>query len=191
MGRKKIVVGVSGASGTPLALKFVREAKSLDIEMHVVLTKAAEKVAYHEMGIDLAGELGDYAENLYYEDDIDAPIASTSYLTDGMVIIPCSMNTVAKIANGVSDNLLLRAADNHIRMKRKLVIIPREAPLSPIHLENLRRLSSLCNVYILFPVLTYYHKPSSIEEMEKFIVGKILDILGIENSLYNRWGENE
>ena len=189
MDGKRLVVGVSGASGTPLALRFIREAKSHDIEIHVVLTRAAERVAYYELGIDIAGELRDYVDRFYYEDEIDAPIASTSYQTSGMVIIPCSMNTVAKIANGISDNLLLRAADNHIRMNRKLVIVPREAPLNPLHLENLHKLSMLCNVHILFPVLTYYHKPETIEDMEKFIVGKILDILGIENTLYNRWGE--
>jgi len=191
MHEKRIVVGVAGASGAVLPLRLIRELNSHYIETHVILTNAAEKVILHEEGEDILGEFKRIADKYYHEDEIDAPIASTSYKTDGMVIIPCSMNTVSKIAYGISDNLLLRAADNHIRMKKTLVIVPREAPLSPIHLENLHRLSRLCNVQIMFPVLTYYHRPKTLEDMEKFIVGKILDILGIENDLYRRWRGNE
>ena len=191
MYRKRIVIGVTGASGIRLSRRLVEELNKKDVETYVIFTDAAEKVAIHEEGKDALEMIKRISSRFYMENEIDASIASSSYQTDGMVVIPCSMNTVAKIAHGISDNLLLRAVDNHIRMKRKLVIVPRETPVNTIHLENLLKLSMINTVYIVFPLLTYYHKPRNIEDMENLILGKIMDIFEIENQLYRRWRENE
>ena len=188
--KKRIVIGITGASGIRLSLRLIEELNKRDMEIYTVFTRAAEKVALHEEGGDIIESIKRCSSRFYMEDEIDAPIASSSYHTDGMIIIPCSMNTIAKIAHGISDNLLLRSADNHIRMKKKLIIVPRETPLSTIHLENILKLSRINTIHIIFPLLTYYHKPKTIDDMENFIIGKIMDILGIENNLYKRWGED-
>lgn len=183
----RIILGVTGASSVHLSTVFAKTAYELNIEIYTVLSRNAYKVFRHE---DPEGPdtLRKYSKEFYDEDMMDAPIASSSFITNGMVILPCSMNTVAKLSSGISDNLILRAADIQIKMGNKLVVVPRESPLSQIHLRNLYRLSKLRNVYILFPILTYYHKPMSISDMELFTVGRILDIFGVRHNLYKRWG---
>lgn len=185
--KMKMIIGISGASGIRLSLGLIRELSKRKIEIHTVLTKAAEKVASNEGGEKIIEDIKRFSSRFYMENEIDAPIASSSFLTDGMIIIPCSMNTIAKLAHGIADNLLLRAADIQIKMRNKLVIVPREMPLSSIHLENLLRISKFNTTYIIFPLLTYYHRPETIGDMENFVIGKILDVLGIENQLYKRW----
>jgi 4-hydroxy-3-polyprenylbenzoate decarboxylase len=185
----RIVIGITGASGIRLAYRMIHELAKLNIEEYVVVTDSAFKVARAEVREDIMEEIKEISRGFYKENELDAPISSGSYKTDGMVVIPCSMNTIAKLSYGISDNLLLRAADIQIKMGNKLILVPREAPVSRIHLRNLYRLSRLPNLYIIFPVLTYYHKPKSIEEMENYVIGRILDILGIEHNLYKRWKE--
>mgnify|MGYP000117782733 CR=1 FL=1 len=188
MCKVRLVVGISGASGIKLAIRLIEELYNRNIEVHTVVTDNALKVAKCEVNKNLMNMVRKYSKGLYRQDEMDAPISSGSYPVDGMVIIPCSMNTVAKLSYGITDNLLLRAADVQIKMKNKLVIVPREIPVSRGHLRNLLRLASLESVYIMFPVLTYYHKPKTLRDMENFIIGRILDVFGIEHDLYKRWG---
>jgi 4-hydroxy-3-polyprenylbenzoate decarboxylase len=183
----KYVVGITGASGVRLSARLIEELSKFS-EVYTIISNSAKKVIEYEGGSEILKIINSYSRNVFSEDELDAPISSTSFLVNGMIIIPCSMNTVARLANGITSNLILRAADNQIRMRNKLVLVPREAPLNQIHLLNLLKLSRIDSVYILFPVLTYYHNPKTIEDMENFVIGKILDILGFEHNLYRRWG---
>jgi 4-hydroxy-3-polyprenylbenzoate decarboxylase len=184
----RLIVGITGASGIRLSVRLLEELNKRGIELYTIVSENAKKVASSEEDKDILSKIMGLSKTVYNEDDMEAPIASSSYITDGMVIIPCTMNTLAKISYGISDNLILRAADIQIKMKNKLIVVPRESPLSQIHLRNLYRISRIENVYIVFPLLTYYHRPKSIEDMENFTIGKIMDILGIEHKLYKRWG---
>jgi len=127
------------------------------------------------------------ADVVYENDDLGASIASGTFETDGMIIVPCSMKTVAGIACGYTDNLLLRAADVMLKEQRKLVLAVRETPFSPIHLENMLKLSRIPGVSILPLMLTYYNHPATIEDMERHIVGKLLQRFGIEAEGFRRW----
>ncbi len=171
---KKIVVAGSGASGAGFAQKVISYLPS-SIEVHYIQTKHTKTVLKKEQNVIL-----------HVNDDIAASIASGSFGVDAMMITPCSMNTLAKIAYGIADNLVTRAASVMIKEQKKLLLAPRELPFSPIALENMRKLSSL-GVFIAPPVLGYYSKQQSLDEMEDFIIGKWFDLLGIENDLYKRW----
>jgi 4-hydroxy-3-polyprenylbenzoate decarboxylase len=172
----KIVVGVSGASGAALGLKLVRALPS-EIQKHLILSEHAQVVL-------------DKEENLkvHQNNEIWASVASGSYGADAMIITPCSMNTLAKIACGIADNLITRAAAVMIKERRTLILAPREIPFSPIALENMHKLSML-GVIIAPPVLAYYGEQNSLEEMENFMIGKWFDLLGIPNDLYKRWDD--
>jgi 4-hydroxy-3-polyprenylbenzoate decarboxylase len=126
-------------------------------------------------------------ENIFLNDDISAPPASGSFGIDVTFIVPCSMNTLAKIALGIADNLITRAAQVAIKEKKKLIIAPREMPFSEIYLEYMLKLSKIQNVIIAPPVIAYYNKPETIEDIEKFLIGKWFDLAGIENKLFKRW----
>lgn len=187
MKQKRIILGVSGASGAPLAERLLRELKERpEIETHLVVTYGGERTIAEECGISVP-EFKALADVTYDNRNIGASIASGTYQAEGMIILPCSMKTVAGIAHGYSDNLLLRAADVMIKEQRKLILVPRESPLSKIHLDNLSYLSSIPCVQILPPVISYYHHPKTLEEMEKQIVGKILGRFGIETDGFKRW----
>ena len=187
----RIIVGISGASGIRLSARLIKELDRRDVEVYTVITDSALKVAKCEGNNELIDGIRRVSKGFYRQDEIEAPVSSSSFQTNGMVIIPCSMNTVAKLAYGIADNLLLRAADIQIKMRNKLIIVPREAPLSQTHLKNLLKLSKLGSVYILFPVLTYYHRPKTLEDVENFVIGRIMDILGIKHELYRRWSDAE
>lgn len=182
----RIAIGVTGASGVIYAKRLLEVLNTKDVEVHLVISKTAEKIIEYELNVGR-----DYLEKLarysYSEDDIDAPLASGSFKMDGMVIVPCSVKTVAGIVSGYTDNLILRAADVALKEKRKLILVPRETPLNVIHLRNMLELAKL-GVIILPAMPAFYHKPEKIEELVDFIVGKILDILGIEHELFRRWG---
>ncbi|MDR2152502.1 MAG: UbiX family flavin prenyltransferase [Helicobacteraceae bacterium] len=168
----KIIVGISGASAASLGLKAY-DLIPKNHEKYLVVSKRAKTVLQKEEGYD--------------NDDISAPIASGSFGSDGMLIAPCSMNTLAKISCGIADNLLTRAAAVTIKEKRRLVLAPREMPFDPIALKNMLRLSRLGAV-IAPPILGYYSDRQTIEDLERFIIGRWFDLLGIENDLYRRWG---
>ncbi|MCD7746528.1 MAG: UbiX family flavin prenyltransferase [Lachnospiraceae bacterium] len=190
---KRIVVGISGASGFPLAVCLLKELKKIPgIETHLVFTYGAELTAKQESGLN-AEQIRALADVCYENSNIGAAIASGTFLTEGMIILPCSMKTVSGIAHGFSENLLLRAADVTIKERRNLVLAVRETPLSPIHLENMLTLSRLQNVYIMPPMVTYYMKenaenePLQVTDMERHIVGKLLQPFGIEMEGFRRW----
>ncbi|MCH9608756.1 MAG: putative UbiX-like flavin prenyltransferase [Chlamydiales bacterium] len=190
MGR--LVVGISGASGIKLAHRLI---SALTCEVDLVITSSALYTAAEEMGREYATVKRFVASlprdvKVHGVNDMGAGIASGSYPTDGMVIIPCSMTTVAAIAMGLGDNCLRRAADVTLKEKRPLVIVPRETPLSEIHLENLLKLAKR-GTSIVSPVPAWYTKPQTLEDIENFIVGKVLDALHIKHSLYPRWKVEE
>jgi 4-hydroxy-3-polyprenylbenzoate decarboxylase len=183
----RIIVGISGGSGAIYALGILEALRELNIETHLVVSNMGEYVINHECGVTL-DELKEMA-NYYYENhDLAAKISSGSFKTDGMIIVPCSMKTLAGITMGYSDSLLTRAADVCIKDKRNLVILPRETPLSSIHLENMLKLSNL-GVTIMPPTPGFYNHPQDLSDIVTSIVGRSLDQLGIEHNLLHRWGE--
>ncbi|VBB09517.1 flavoprotein [Lucifera butyrica] len=177
---------MSGASGIPIAVALLQEMqKRPDWETHLVITKGAQQTIEQETPLSVT-EIEALATKCYALDDIGAGIASGTFWTEGMVVVPCSMKTVSGIANGFSQNLLLRAADVTLKEGRNLVLVARESPLSPIHLANLLTLARL-GVRILPPMLTYYNKPASIDDMTRHVVGKITDVFQIETAGFQRW----
>ena len=180
----KLVVGVTGASGMVLARRLLEALKESKAEVHLVASESAKKVMqYENVSFGSLKKLADHVSN---EDEIDASVASGSYKTDGMVIIPCSMKTLAGVASGYSDNLILRAADVCLKQERRLILVPRELPLSYIHLKNMLT-AKTAGATIIPPNLTFYQGPKTLDDMVDFIIGKVLDSLGIEHTLYKRW----
>lgn len=184
--REKLIVGISGSSGSILGIRFLEVLKKMGIETHLIITETAKKLIEHETKYKVK-DVEKLASKVYDNSDFFAKIASGSFQTSGMIVIPCSMKTLGGIASGYSDNLLLRAADVCLKERRKLVLVTRETPLSLIHIENMQKVS-LAGGVILPPVMTLYSKPKRIEEMVDHIIGKVLDSLGIENKVYKRWG---
>ena len=184
-GNKGLVVGISGASGAIFGIRLIQVIKQMKFESHVVISKAAEKVIRNETTISM-DEIKSMADNFYENDHLEAPLASGSFKTMGMVIIPCSMKTLSAIANGYSDNLIARAADVTLKEKRKLVLVPRETPLNIIHLRNMER-TATAGAVILPPSPAFYTDPKSVEDIVNFVVGKVLDCFDVEHELYKRW----
>ncbi len=185
MDRKRLVVAMTGASGSALALAFLRQLRTCpEWETHVVLSRGAKITMEYELP---GGErdLLALADQVYDNGNIGAAIASGSFPTAGMVVIPCSMKTVAGIHSGYSDNLVLRAADVTLKEGRPLVLVPRETPFSPIHLRNLYELSMM-GVAVVPPMMTFYNGPQTVDDMVGHLVGKVLDRLGIPTD-YRRW----
>jgi 4-hydroxy-3-polyprenylbenzoate decarboxylase len=182
----KIIIGITGASGVIYSVKLLKyfSGNSL-IETSLILSDSAEKILGFEMNLP-KDELVKYADYVFDNDDLIAPMSSGSYLFDSMIIIPCSMKTVAGIVNGFSNNLILRTADVTLKEGRKLILVPRETPLSAIHLKNLYHLSKM-NVTVIPATPAFYHKPQTIDDLVNYIIGKILDSLNLENTLFNRW----
>jgi 4-hydroxy-3-polyprenylbenzoate decarboxylase len=174
----KVLIGITGASGITYARRLLEVLGELGIETDCIASDAAKKIAKHE-GVKL---------DCLSEDNIEAAFASGSFHVDAMVIVPCSMKTLSAVATGYASNLITRSADVMIKEGRKLVLVPRETPLSPIHLENMLKLSRI-GVAILPAMPAFYPKPEKIDDMVDFIVGKILDNLGIENNMFERWGK--
>lgn len=181
----KVVVGISGGSGAIYGVALLKILKEFNIETHLVVSTMGEYVTNHECGINLE-ELKSLATYYHDNKNLAAPIASGSFKTDAMVIVPCSMKSVAAVASGMSDNLLTRAADVTIKENRKLIVVPRETPLSQIHLENMLKLSKI-GVTVMPPSPGFYTHPQDIGDIVSGIVARILDQLGIEHDLVERW----
>lgn len=183
----RIVLGISGASGTPIAVETAA-ALSQHFEVHTVLTDAAKAVMDHETDDREAAlaAIERASTAVYGESELAAPVASGSFDTAGMVIVPASMNSIAGVATGLSSNLLVRAADVTLKEDRKLVVVPRESPLSEPHLENLLTLRRR-GVAVVPPVLGFYFGPESVEDMVDHVVGKILERFDISHDRYDTW----
>lgn len=183
---KKICIGITGASGVVIGIRLIEELIHKNINVISIITENAQHVIHHELNKDF--KLPSTVQ-LFNEHDVSAPVNSSSILIDSMVIVPCSMKTLAAIANGYAFNLIARAADNQLRTGKKLIVVPRETPLSTSHLENMLKLNR-AGAVICPPMAAYYHHPKSVDDMTDFFVGKILDLLGIQNELYRRWEAN-
>jgi len=182
-----IVVGVSGASGTPIALRVLRALKEARVPVALVVSEGARGVLREECGLELDA-LRPLVSQLYADDEFSAPIASGSRRTRGMVVVPCSSNTVAKIALGLGDSLLTRVAHVHLKERRPLIVVPRETPLPTPMLRHLTTLSEL-GVVVLVASPAYYLHPTSIEDVTDYLAGKVLDHLGVPHRLYRGWKE--
>jgi len=192
---KKYILAFTGASGQILGLRVLSELAKKS-HVYVIVSSGALSILREETGLNLSCEAPTaLLRNHFKSNNIDffpdsnlhAPISSGSFHVDGMFIVPCSMKTLASVANGLAGNLIERSADVTIKEGRALLLSPREMPLSAIHIENMLKLSRL-GVRIAPPIPAFYHKPESIDEMLNFLTGKILDCMGIDNNLFNRWG---
>ena len=183
---KPYIVAITGASGVIYGVRLVQVLAEQSIPVELVISDTATIVAREEMGIDLAGAVPQKSVHLHDFKDFTAPIASGSYPVEGMVVIPCSMGTLGAIASGLSQNLIHRAADCTIKEGRRLVLVPRETPLSAIHLENMLKLARL-DVRMVPPMPAFYGDQQKVEDLVDFVVGKVLDQFGIVHALYPRW----
>lgn len=205
---KKYILAITGASGSIFGIRVLEELLKV-AEVHLVISSNTFSIIKDETGFDWSmdkkgargkgqGARGRKTEDIirkhfntkrlfFYEDrQMESPIASGSFKTDGMLVVPCSMKTLAGIANGYANNLVERAADVCIKEGRTLLLSPREMPFSAIHLDNMLKLARF-GVKIVPPVLAFYHRPKNINDMVNFIVGKILDSIGVEHNLFKRW----
>ena len=183
---KRLVVGISGASGVIYGLEMLKVLQDLGYESHVVLTEQARHNFLLETDHSIE-EVEKTASHLYDDNDLAAPISSGSFITRGMVVIPCSIKSLSGIANSYGANLLVRAADVTLKERRPLVLVVRETPLHRGHLELMLTAASQGAV-ILPPVPAFYHKPETITELIQHTVGKVLDCFDIPHQLFERWG---
>jgi 4-hydroxy-3-polyprenylbenzoate decarboxylase len=182
---KRIIVGISGASGVIYGIRLLEVLKDLNMETHLVLTKAAKKNILIET-IFTAEEVEGLASHVYNVDDLAAPISSGSFKTDGMVIAPCTIKTLSGSAHSYNENLLVRAADVTLKERRQLIVMVRETPLHKGHIELMLKVTELGGI-ILPPVPAFYHFPRMIEDLIDHTIGRALDSMGIEHSLYKKW----
>ena len=199
---KTICLALTGASGMPYGLRLLECLLEADCNVQLLYSQAAQIVARQEMGLELPSRPTDAQESLlarfpavnpkklaiFGREEWFAPVASGSNPPDAMVVCPCSMGSLAAIAQGLSDNLIERAADVVLKEGRKLILVPRETPFSAIHLENMLRLSR-AGAVILPPNPGFYHHPKSVQDIIDFVVARILDQIGVSHQLMQRWGE--
>jgi 4-hydroxy-3-polyprenylbenzoate decarboxylase len=193
-------VGITGASGHAYAAALLRALAAAGHDVDVAVTESGCKVLRHELGVDagargehLAAALPDWLGpevarrvRVFGESEVEAPPSSGTALTGGVVLCPCSMGTLARVAVGLSSNLIERAADVALKEGRRLVIVPRETPLSAVHLENMLRLARL-GARVLPASPGFYHRPRSVDDLVAHVIGKVLDALGVEHALTRRW----
>ena len=191
---KRIILAITGASGAVYGRRTLQALAAQGVELWVSISDAARVIIRNELGMNLERDnpdLGKFAgvKDVKYVSPhcAEAPPASGSFPVDGMAVVPCSMSTLGAIASGHGDNLIHRAADVTLKERRTLVLVPRESPLSAIHLENMLRLAR-AGAIILPASPGFYHGPRSVDDMVDFIVSRVLDAFGVENSLVRRWG---
>jgi len=183
----RLVVCITGASGVIYGVKFLEVLKKIGgFEVYLIISKGAKKVIEAETDLKIENILS-LADKSFEEDSLEAPLSSSSYPIDGVIIVPASMKTISAIAHGYTNSLIIRVADIALRLKKPLILVPRETPLNAIHLENMLKLAKM-GAFILPACPGFYHRPQSIEDLLNFIVGKILDVLGIKHNIYRRWG---
>jgi 4-hydroxy-3-polyprenylbenzoate decarboxylase len=185
--RKRLIVGVTGASGSMLALETLRQLAAVGVETHLVVSDGARTTIAHELGADGIIQFTAIAEHVHQSGNLAAPIASGSFRTDGMIVVPCSMRSLTAVAYGFGDNLLVRAADVVLKEKRQLVIAPREAPLHEGHLEAMLRLARM-GVVVAPPVPPFYTRPTSIDDIVREIAARLLNWAGVDpGDRMTRW----
>ena len=192
---KEITVAITGASGAQYAIRLLQVLVDTGCRVHLTISEAGAKVLKHEMHIDV--DLRDFSPaaltcrtttqiSYHHFGDIAAPIASGTFPIDAMAIVPCSMSTLAGVASGLANNLILRAADVTLKERRKLILVPRETPVGTIALENMLR-ASRAGACILPAMPAFYHEPKKIEDLVDFVVGKVMNQLGVPHDLFQRW----
>ena len=194
-GERPLVLAMTGASGAPYAVRLLRVLCQSGRTVHLTMSASAAQVIREELGIEVSlsrfdpevfGELG--GTLIYHHHaDFSARIASGSFRTAGMVVAPCSMSTLGAIAHGITTNLITRAADVHLKERRSLILVPRETPLSLIHLENMLAVTR-AGAVVLPAMPGWYHRPQSLDDLVDFVVARICDQLGVEVELSRRWG---
>ncbi|HXG07110.1 MAG TPA: UbiX family flavin prenyltransferase [Nitrososphaera sp.] len=184
----RLVIAITGASGVAYGIRALEVLKKLQIETHLILSEWGEKNIEIETE-KTPGYVRSLATRFYRDDDMAAPISSGSFKTDGMAVIPCSMKTLASVASAFDDSLVSRAAGVCLKERRKLVLVPRETPLSKIHLQNMTTLAD-AGAVILPAMPGFYHRPKTVQEMIDHVVGKVLDQFNIEHDLFKRWCGN-
>jgi len=185
---KRIVIGIAGASGVTYGIRMLECLKEIDFETHLILSEAAKTNIRIETAYQ-PDEVADMADFVYDHKNVAAAPASGSFLTEGMVVVPCTIKTLSGIANSYTENLLVRAADVSLKEKRKLVLVVRETPLHQGHLALMVRAADM-GAHILPPVPSFYHRPKSIQDIIDQTIGKIFDYMGIRHDLFQRWGED-
>jgi len=184
--RKRFILAITGASGSLYALEFLKIMHTLDAEVHAIISEAGRQVLGIELGIR-PQDLDEYVAKWYDVRDFAAPMSSGSSLFDGMIVLPCTMGTLASIANGISRNLIHRAADVTLKERRPLLLAVRETPFNKTHLQNMLRAHE-AGAIICPPMPSFYNKPQSIEEMARVFAGRLASLLGLEVPDQPRWG---
>lgn len=182
---RRIIVGITGATGAVFGVRLLEALGAAGVETHLVLSKWGQQTVEHELGLTLA-ELRKRASVVHGAGNMAATVSSGSFRTEGMVIAPCSMRTLAAIAHGYGESLVHRAADVVLKERRKLVLVPRETPLSEVHLENLLKLARM-GVAIVPPMPAFYNKPASVDDIVNHVVARVLDQFDIDAAFARRW----
>ena len=187
--KKRLIIGITGASGVIYGIEMLKELTKKDLETHHIISDSGKKNITLETDYSVR-DVESMADKVYHNDDLAAPPASGSFVTCGMVVAPCTIKTLSGIANSYSDNLLVRAADVTLKEKRKLVLLVRETPLHKGHL-NLMTMAADMGAHILPPIPSFYHHPKTIEDIIYQTIGKVFDYFEIEHTLFERWGEQK
>lgn len=182
---RRLIVGMTGATGAVFGIRLLETLKCSEIETHLVVSKWALQTIEHETGYSVK-HVRELATVTHEQGNMGASVSSGSFLTDGMVVIPCSMRTVAAIANGAGENLVHRAADVVLKERRRLVLVAREMPLSEIHLENMLKLARM-GVTIMPPMPAFYNHPETIDDIINHVVARVLDQFSIPTNIARRW----
>ncbi len=186
---RKLTVGISGATGAIYGIRFLEALSQSNVETHLIITEAGEDTIRMETDWKVE-DVKSLAHYSYDINDLGADVSSGSFLTEGMVIIPCSIKSLSGIANSFNENLLIRAADVTLKERRKLVVVVRETPLHLGHIELMLQASRM-GAILLPPVSAFYFHPKTIDDLINHTVGKVLDLFGLNHDLFNRWGSSE
>ncbi len=181
----RLVIAITGSSGAVYGVRLLEVCRRLKVETELIVSKSAETLLSQELGKGVR-DIKKLATRSYSPDNLMAPMSSGSYQVDGMAVVPCSMKTLGEIANGISHDLITRAADVTLKQNRKLVLVPRETPLNLIHLENMVRVKR-AGAIVLPAAPAFYQKPEKISDLVDFIVGRVLEMFNVKHELYRPW----
>src|SRR5256885_12309999 len=182
---RRLIIGMTGSTGAIFGVRLLEALKHTDVESHLIISKWAQRTIEHETKYSVE-QVRALATVVHSQGDMGATISSGSFLTEGMVVIPCSVRTLAGIANGYGEHLVHRAADVVLKERRRLVLVVRETPLSEVHLENMLKLARI-GVIMLPPLPAFYNHPQTVDDVVNHIVSRVLDQFGIQSNLAKRW----